>query len=222
MQRILNHSSSRTNTGILSPRQVRAIHAKRPVERRARLKDGREVIARQLRLHRTGLSDDDARSLEEFLDRAPFLSASSAMCSHLVGAAKSRHWALRDIYGSAIAPGHDVLVAEVDGKIEGMCTYMPVDEFGVNDALLMKTRLVQAEVCVSTILVTTRRIGIGTELKKAQMQSADSAGYKAIMGKTSASNVAMIGLILKLGGIVDKEVEPANPYTLLQLHGTEL
>lgn len=221
MHMILRHSSRRTNPGILRPRHVRAIHTKRPVERRATLKDGREVIARQLRLHYTGLSDADTRSLEEFLDRAPFLSASSAMCSHLVGAARSRDWALRDIYGSAIALGHDVLVAEVDGKIEGMCTYTPVDEFGVNDVLLMKAHLVEAEVCVSTILVTTRRIGIGTELKRAQMQSADDAGYKAIMGKTAASNVAMIGLILKMGGIVDIEVEPANPYTLLPLDGME-
>jgi L-amino acid N-acyltransferase YncA len=219
MQRILIHSSRRTSPGTLRPRHIRAIHAKRPVEHRATLKDGREIIARQLRLRPTGLCEEDVRSLEEFLDRAPFMSASGAMCYHLVGAAKSRDWTLRDIYGSAIAPGHEVLVAEVDGKIEGMCTYMPVDEFGVNEALLTKARLVQAEVCVSTMLVTTQGIGIGTELKKAQMQSADGAGYKAILGKTAASNVAMIGLIRKLGGIVDTEVEPANPYTLLPLHG---
>ncbi|MDB5855247.1 MAG: hypothetical protein JWR22_3288 [Herminiimonas sp.] len=222
MDRILMHSSRRSRPLISRPGQLRAMHAKRPVERRAILKDGREVISRQLRLNDAGLTDQDARSLGEFLDRTPFLCASSAMCSHLVGAAKSRDWALRDIVGSAIAPGHDVLVAEVDGKIEGMCTYMPVDEFGVNEALLMKARLVQAEVCVSTILVATRRIGIGTELKGAQMQSADNAGYKAIMGKTAASNVAMIGLTLKLGGIVDTEVEPANPYTLVPLQGVEL
>jgi RimJ/RimL family protein N-acetyltransferase len=222
MHRILLHSGRRTIPEIQRTRQVRASHGKRPVERRAPLKDGREIIARQLRLHGTGLSDDDARRLEEFLDRAPFLCASSAMCSHLVGAANSRDWTLRDIYGSAIAPGHDVLVAEVGGKIEGLCSYMPVDEFGVNDVLLSKARLVQAEVCVSTIVVTTQRIGIGTELKKAQMQSAENAGYKAIMGKTAASNIAMIRLVQKLGGIIDTEVEPANPYTLVPLHGRDL
>lgn len=181
-----------------SPRQSCIDACGKPsIHHAVRLKDGREAIVRRLQ-------PQDAAKLSDFLDRADFLGAGGAIAYQIMGKEAARKYELDQLLRGAAADGHDVLIAEVDGAIEGLSEYRPVDLDETEVTLKHDGRFTDVAACVSATSVSpqARGIGIGTALKEAQMRSAARAGYEAVIGETDAGNTGMLRIAGKLQGSV--------------------
>jgi hypothetical protein len=112
-----------------------------------------------------------------------------------------------DIIFNAANIGSDALVAVVGGKIVGLCEYevrVGEMEHEVDRAMLRFSSLSAADVCIAKTMIvqSARDCGVGTALKREQMRSARSAGYKAIA--SLSLNPAMLRIITKMGGSINR------------------
>jgi hypothetical protein len=184
-------------------------HVKPEIEHHIVMKDGRNAIIRRVRA-------DDFEMLLDFHGRAEPWSMFDYLASSV-----TMECVIKDMIVLGTHPGDDALIAIVDGQIEGYCEYesQPGEmEYRIDPVMLHAAELSASDVCVAKAMITrgAQGSGLGIALKRAQMQSAKDAGYKAIVSKTSAGNAAVLQIVKKMGGVVGTS-EPANPWTLIPL-----
>lgn len=159
------------------------------------LKDGRSVNVRRL-------CALDAELICDFYAHAGPWSMFDSMASPANKVSN-----ICDIIFNAANIGSDALVAVVGGKIVGLCEYevrVGEMEHEVDRAMLDFSSLSAADVCIAKTMIvqSARDCGVGTALKREQMRSARSAGYKAIA--SLSLNPAMLRIITKMGGSINR------------------
>jgi hypothetical protein len=166
------------------------------IDHTSKLKDGRQVQVRRL-----GVQDAQLVS-DYYADAGPW-----SMFDSLASTA-NKVSNIKAILFNAAAIGSDALVAIVDAKMVGLIEYeaeVGEMEHPIDSAMLRRSGLDASDVCVSKTMIVreARDRGVGTALKRAQMHSAKSAGYKAIV--SLSSNPAMLHIVAKMGGAISNQ-----------------
>lgn len=178
--------------------------AKPPLEMRCKLKDGRDCLVRRP-------EDGDRTALAAFMEETG-VGAGLPMYTRTLC-----DTAVDNFLWLASAPGHDALVAEVEGRIVGVSSIDPETHElapAKNSYFLRSHGLEPSQVCVGYLSVRhdLEGLGIGTALKQAESLAAARAGYQGI---THDGYTPMLkGIVRKLGGTIEEG--SANGWTLLR------
>ena len=135
--------------------------------------------------------------------------------------AAARAGEIREILWHIAAPGYDVLVAWINGRIEGVSLTVPGDEHGegtddpINPELFDDSDCHVNNVCVVTLNIAKdqKNNGLGTGMMKTQMEGAKASGYKGMVGNTYKE--AALKMLENLGWFIDDKSQPFKPWALI-------
>jgi hypothetical protein len=166
---------------------------KKDIEMRAILNDGREVLARRLKVDDVKMICD-SNALCLFDTDIVFSTPIPSLVASIM---------------KAKSVGRESIIAILDGKIVASAEYREAPNWNEeffdshpDASLLVEANLAESQICISAMVVSegNQGLGIGTVLHRAQIQSAKDAGYKAIMCESHSAAIHKI--VKKEGGVI--------------------